>query len=105
VSPRECAGRRAEPRRLLREIPGVELRELADAHLCCGSAGTYNLDQPGTASALGSQKARAVTASGAAVVATGNIGCLTQLKTHLAKQNSPVQVRHTLQVLRDAYRG
>ena len=98
-------GVRAEPRKLLRAIPGVELCELPDAHLCCGSAGTYNLDQPDTAASLGAQKAKAVAGSGADVVASGNIGCLTQLKSHLAKQNSPVRVRHTMQVLRDAYRG
>ncbi len=97
-------GVRGEPRDLLRLIPGLELLELADAHLCCGSAGTYNLDQPDTAASLGAQKARAVMATGATVVATGNIGCLTQLKVHLQKLGSPVQVRHTLQVVRDAYR-
>ena len=98
-------GVRAEPRSLLRAIPGVEVKELADAHLCCGSAGTYNLDQPDTANALGAQKAAAVKATGAATVATGNIGCLTQLRTHLAKTNSPIRVKHTMQVLRDAYTG
>ncbi|MBL9188126.1 MAG: 4Fe-4S dicluster domain-containing protein [Opitutaceae bacterium] len=96
-------GVRAEPRGLLRAIPGVEVRELPNAHLCCGSAGTYNLDQPAIADSLGAQKAQAVVATGAAVVATGNIGCLTQLKTHLEKLRSPVRVRHTMQVLRDAY--
>lgn len=98
-------GVRAEPRALLRVIPGVELGELADAHLCCGSAGTYNLDQPETAASLGAQKAAAVIASGADVVASGNIGCLTQLRAHLEKAGSPVRVRHTMQVLRDAYRA
>jgi glycolate oxidase iron-sulfur subunit len=98
-------GVRDEPRKLLRAIPGLELCELRDAHLCCGSAGTYNLDQPETAASLGAQKARAVIATGAEVVASGNIGCLTQLKAHFAKQNSPVRVRHTMQVLRDAYEG
>src|SRR5688572_17482674 len=44
---------RAEPRALLRSIPGVELREIANPHLCCGSAGTYNLDQPVIAASLG----------------------------------------------------
>lgn len=96
-------GVRLEPRTLLRAIPGVELCELSDAHLCCGSAGTYNLDQPETAASLGAQKARAVVATGASVVASGNIGCLTQLRAHLAKIGSPVRVRHTMQVLRDAY--
>lgn len=106
-------GVREEPRRLLRDLPGVELRELANAHLCCGSAGTYNLDQPEIARSLGEQKARAVLAAlsnGAelpprATVASGNIGCLTQLKSHLERIGSPVRVRHTMQVLRDAYRA
>jgi glycolate oxidase iron-sulfur subunit len=98
-------GVRLEPRALLRAIPGVTVSELAQAHLCCGSAGTYNLDQPATAASLGRQKARAVIASGATVVASGNIGCLTQLRTHLEQLGSPIRVRHTLQVLRDAYLG
>ena len=96
-------GVRREPRELLRSIPGVELCELSDAHMCCGSAGTYNLDQPEIAASLGEKKAGAVTATGADVVASGNIGCLTQLRAHLAKLGSPIQVRHTMQVLRDAY--
>jgi glycolate oxidase iron-sulfur subunit len=94
---------RREPRALLRSIPGLKLCELADAHLCCGSAGSYNLDQPVIASSLGRQKAQAVLATGAQVVASGNIGCLTQLRVHLEKLGSPVRVRHTMQVLRDAY--
>ena len=94
---------RREPRDLLRAIPGAELCEVADAHLCCGSAGTYNIDQPVIAASLGAQKARAVLDARADVVASGNIGCLTQLRVHLAKLGSPVPVRHTMQVLRDAY--
>jgi glycolate oxidase iron-sulfur subunit len=96
---------RREPRALLTAIPGVELVEIADAHLCCGSAGTYNIDQPEIASALGEQKARSIAATGANLVASGNIGCLTQLRMHLAKLDSPIPVRHTMQVLRDASRG
>lgn len=91
-----------EPRDLLRAIPGIELVPIADAHLCCGSAGTYNLDQPDIAASLGAQKAKAVIATGADVVASGNIGCLTQLRTHLARAGSSLPVRHTMQVLRDA---
>lgn len=96
-------GVRAEPRALLRAIPGLELREIANGHLCCGSAGTYNLDQPKLAGSLGAQKATAVAATGASVVATGNIGCLTQVRAHLEKLGAAITVRHTLQVLRDAY--
>ena len=94
---------RREPRDLLRAIPGVELCEVSDAHLCCGSAGSYNLDQPKIASALGEKKAKAVLATGAELLATGNIGCLTQLRAHFAKLGSSLSVRHTIQVLRDAY--
>jgi glycolate oxidase iron-sulfur subunit len=98
-------GVRDSPRELLRSIPGLELVELADTHLCCGSAGTYNLDQPEIAAGLGETKARAVIATGVDLVATGNIGCLTQLLSHLDRLGSPVRVRHTMQVLRDALRG
>jgi len=94
-----------QPRALLRAVPGGELCELADSHLCCGSAGTYNLDQPEIASSLGEQKARAVMATGAEIVATGNIGCLTQLRAHLIAVGATTVPRHTLQILRDAYRG
>jgi glycolate oxidase iron-sulfur subunit len=93
----------AEPRQLLLAIPGVELVEIASAHLCCGSAGTYNLDQPAIAVSLGRKKAEAILATGAQLVASGNIGCLNQVRLHLAKLGSPLPVRHTMQVLRDAY--
>jgi glycolate oxidase iron-sulfur subunit len=96
-------GIRREPRQLLRSIPGVELVELADPEICCGSAGTYNLDQPGIAASLGEKKARAVLASGAATIASGNIGCLTQLRLHLAQLGAEIEVRHTMQIMRDSY--
>ncbi|HZR16198.1 MAG TPA: heterodisulfide reductase-related iron-sulfur binding cluster [Verrucomicrobiae bacterium] len=93
----------AEPRQLLGAIPGVELLEIASPHLCCGSAGTYNLDQPEIASSLGIKKAQAILATGAQLVTSGNIGCLTQLRWHLARLGSRIPIRHTMQVLRDAY--
>ncbi|WP_395750725.1 glycolate oxidase subunit GlcF [Prosthecobacter sp.] len=94
---------RSQPRDLLKRIPGLKLLELTDAHLCCGSAGSYNMDQPEIASSLGEQKANAVIASGAEVVVSGNIGCLTQLQMHLKKLGSGIEVKHTMQVLRDAH--
>jgi glycolate oxidase iron-sulfur subunit len=97
-------GVRSEPRALLRQIPGLELVEVANAHLCCGSAGSYNMDQPAIAASLGEQKARAVIATGAPCVVSGNIGCLTQLRMHLKKLGSAIEVKHTMQLLRDAQR-
>jgi len=96
-------GVRREPREILRAIPGLELCELAEPHLCCGSAGTYNLDQPDIAASLGEKKARGVLASGAEIVVSGNIGCLTQMKAHLRKLGATTPVLHTMQLLRDAY--
>ena len=98
-------GVRAQPRNLLGQIPGLTLVELRDAHLCCGSAGTYNIDQPDVAASLGRQKAQAVAATGATAVVSGNIGCLTQLKMHLQRLESPIEVLHTVQVLRDAWKS
>ena len=59
------------------------------------------LDQPGIAASLGEQKARAIVASGADLVASGNIGCITQIRVHLARLGSAIPIRHTLQILRD----
>ena len=66
-----------------------------DWELCCGSAGTYNVEQPDTAAELGRRKAEHLRATGADVVAAGNIGCLTQIRLHLAE----LPVRHTIQIL------
>lgn len=94
---------RSQPRELLRRIPGVELLEIADPHLCCGSAGTYNVDQPEIAAELGNDKVDHILGTKADLVATGNIGCMTQIANHLEKRGSQIQVRHTMQVIRDAY--
>ncbi|MDQ6744600.1 MAG: glycolate oxidase subunit GlcF [Actinomycetota bacterium] len=94
---------RSAPRRLLGAIPNVNLLEPADWHLCCGSAGTYNVEKPEVARELGRRKAQALLATGAQAVATGNIGCLTQIQSHLRALGQPLPVMHTLQVLDQAY--
>jgi len=98
-------GVRREPRQLLQQIPGVDLVEITDGQFCCGSAGTYNIDQPEIAASLGQQKADHVHETGADIVAMGNIGCLTQIQNHLDRIGSRIRARHTMQVLRDAYEG
>ena len=96
---------RAEPRRLLRRIGGLELAELGDGERCCGSAGTYNIDQPEIANELGRLKADAVRRTGADLVATGNIGCMVQMRMHLDSDVTGPRVLHTMQVLAQAYAG
>jgi len=96
-------GVRRPPRDLLAAIDGVELVEPEGWELCCGSAGTYNVEKPETAAALGVRKATNLLATGARMIATGNIGCMTQVQTHLRAQGHDLPVLHTLQVLDRAY--
>jgi glycolate oxidase iron-sulfur subunit len=98
-------GVRSAPRELLSAIPGVRLVSIPDGEICCGSAGTYNIEQPDIAEALGRRKAEAVLSTGAEVIVTGNIGCATQLQTHLRKLGRPLPVLHTSELLDWAYRG
>ena len=90
---------RREPRDLLARIEGLELVELVDGDICCGSAGIYNLEQPDIARTLGARKAATVVATQASVVVTGNVGCQMQLRAHLRESGSPVEVLHTVEVL------
>lgn len=96
-------GVHAAPRALLEKCPNITLLEIPDTHLCCGSAGSYNLDQPEIATSLGREKAVAIAATGCDVVATGNIGCLMQLRFHLNQLGHSIPVKHTTQVLAEAY--
>ena len=91
------------PRNLLKSIPNLQLLELGDGGLCCGSAGTYNLEQPEIAHQLGEMKAQRIIETGAEMIVSGNIGCLTQIRTHLAQKNRPLPIYHTIQLLAQAY--
>ncbi|MGI9458140.1 MAG: (Fe-S)-binding protein, partial [Aeoliella sp.] len=91
-----------QPRKLLRQIENLELLDVPGGEFCCGSAGTYNIEQPDTAYALGQQKAHAILSTGVEAVATGNIGCMVQVQLHLAKLGHPLPVRHTVEWLADS---
>lgn len=96
-------GVREEPRRLLGAIPNLRLVSVPEGEICCGSAGTYNLEHPDIAARLGTRKAAAIRSTGAEVVITGNIGCMTQIRAHLAAQGVDIPVRHTMEILAEAY--
>lgn len=95
----------AQPRQLLGAISNLALVEIPEGELCCGSAGTYNIEQPAIAARLGRRKAANILKTGAGAVAAGNIGCLVQIKTHLQREGKPLPIYHTMQVLDMAYRG
>jgi glycolate oxidase iron-sulfur subunit len=89
----------AQPRELLAAIPGLRLAEIADAGTCCGSAGIYNLVQPGPAHELGRRKAEAVAATGADVLVSGNPGCALQISSALAERGAQMPMVHIAEVL------
>ena len=99
----------AEPRDLLRAIPHIQLREPLEAGVCCGSAGIYNLVQPEEAASLGQRKAADLVGSGAALVASANIGCTLQIRRHLGESSDPRQlamaVAHPIELLDRSFAG
>jgi glycolate oxidase iron-sulfur subunit len=91
---------RAQPRDLLRGIPGLELAEPAEWELCCGSAGIYNLTHPDAAAELGARKARNLEATGAAAIAAANPGCAIQIAAYLQRP-----IYHPMTLLDHSIRG
>ena len=98
-------GIRAEPRELLQAIPGVELLTPAEADICCGSAGIYNLVQPEAASQLGERKARHIAALAPDLIATGNPGCTLQIAAAGRKLGHAWPILHPVQVIDASIRG
>lgn len=92
-------GVRAQPRELLSQVPGLELVAHRDPETCCGSAGIYNLVHPEIAEQIGQTKAEALVAAAAPVVATGNPGCMMQIRAHLAALGSSIEVVHPVELL------
>jgi len=98
-------GVRSQPRALLSSIPALELVEISESAICCGSAGIYNLVQPDAANSLGDRKAELISRLGADVVATGNPGCALQLQSSLSRLHQKTPVVHTIQILDASLRG
>ena len=96
---------RSQPRELLRGIPGLELREIAEGDLCCGSAGIYNILNPEPARELGDRKAANVAATGAELLVTANPGCLMQVASSLDRAGKHLALAHTVEVLDASIRG
>jgi glycolate oxidase iron-sulfur subunit len=100
-------GVRDQPRALLSGIPDLELRELAEGSVCCGSSGIWNVAEPAPDTGLGERKAAAVLDTGARLVVTANPGCLLQVAAAIARvdPDAKVAVAHPLDVLDASIRG
>jgi glycolate oxidase iron-sulfur subunit len=92
------------PRRLLAQIPGLELRELAETELCCGAAGTYNLTQPEMSNRLSRRKMGNIVKTGANLAITANAGCALQIAREARRQGRRLTVAHPMELLDWSYR-
>jgi glycolate oxidase iron-sulfur subunit len=95
----------AQPRALLRAVEGLELVEMRESSLCCGSAGIYNLIRREMANDLGDRKVRHVMETPATEVITANPGCAMQLRASLRRNGGTAGVRHVVEILDEAYGG
>ncbi|WP_165250750.1 heterodisulfide reductase-related iron-sulfur binding cluster [Paludisphaera soli] len=96
---------RNQPRQLLGMIPGLQLVPLVESELCCGAAGTYNLTEPEMSARLGRRKLDNIEATGAAIVASGNIGCTLQIARQIRERGGSIEVVHPVELLDQAYGG
>lgn len=94
-------GVRSQPRAVLATIPGLRVQEPAEANFCCGSAGVHNLVRPEAADELGRRKAENLRRTDPDLIATGNPGCLLQIRRHLPD----VPVVHPVELLDASIRG
>jgi glycolate oxidase iron-sulfur subunit len=93
-----------QPRRLLGAIPGLQLVEMREPALCCGSAGIYNITQPEMSRRLLERKLKHALATGADVTVSANPGCIMQLQAGLRAAGSSMRVAHIIDLLDEAYR-
>jgi glycolate oxidase iron-sulfur subunit len=103
---RHAQGIFREPRQVLSGVPGLEVAEIAEASLCCGSAGVYNLLQPETAEELGDRKVANLLDTGAAAVVSANPGCLLQLMAGLRRRGEKAMPAfHMVELVDASIRG
>jgi glycolate oxidase iron-sulfur subunit len=95
----------AAPRQLLAGVPDLEVREIPEAGMCCGSAGVYNLLQPEAAGELGRRKAQSVLSTGAQLLISANPGCSLQIAAALQSRGETIAIAHPAEILDASIRG
>ena len=98
-------GIRQQPRAVLRAIPDLDLVDIPEVELCCGSAGIYNLVEPEPAAELGERKARNILSAHPDCIATANPGCLLQIGAALGRLGQPLPAFHPIELVDAAIRG
>jgi len=96
-------GVRSQPRALLKQIPGVDYVELANADRCCGAAGVYSLTHPEMSSKILEEKLDAIEDANADYLVTGNPGCHMQIQAGMLERGMRTKVKHLAEVLDEAY--
>jgi glycolate oxidase iron-sulfur subunit len=94
-----------QPRKLLAAIPGIRLVPLPESDMCCGAAGTYNLQQPEMSTSLALRKLNNIAATGASTCATGNVGCAMQISSEADAKQMHLRVVHPIELLHFAVFG
>jgi glycolate oxidase iron-sulfur subunit len=93
-------GIRKQPRQTLKQIPGMDVKEIREAEICCGSAGIYNMVEPEPAAELGERKANNILKTGAQMIVTSNPGCMLQIQASLKKMGrNGLPMAHPVEVL------
>lgn len=92
-------GVRMQPRALLQDIPGIQVHEIAESEICCGSAGIYNLLEPEAATALRDRKVHNIIRTNAEVVVSGNPGCLLQIAAGLESAGRSMPILHLVEIV------
>ena len=90
---------KTQPRSLLGRVDGLDLIEMAESDVCCGSAGSYNLQQPALADALLARKIDAIEKTGVDIVVSANPGCMLQVQSGLAERGRQTEVLHLVEIL------
>jgi glycolate oxidase iron-sulfur subunit len=98
-------GVRQQPRKTLKQIPGMEVKEITEAEICCGSAGIYNMVEPEPAAELGERKAGNILKTGAWMIVTSNPGCMLQIQASLKKMGHDMPMAHPMEVVDASIRG
>lgn len=93
----------AQPRQILKSLPGITLVEMREAQRCCGGGGSFSFYNYELSKQISQKKIKDIEATQAAIVVTGCPGCMLQLKDQLAQKGLPIQVKHLIQVVDEAF--